>query len=132
MSTAATPVTTMANTFNWMPGSSEAAAQMLDQVGGLGTLMTGWHPGAIGETCGILILIVGVILAWRQVIDWRVPLVYLLTIAVAAASALIGGVAISGRSWLLWYPLVHVQRRRDLRRRVHADIRSRAGPAQDA
>ena len=110
VSTAATPVTTMANTFNWMPGSSEAAAQMLDQVGGLGTLMTGWHPGAIGETCGILILIVGAVLAWRQVIDWRVPLVYLLTIAVlAAASALIGGVAsYQGVPGFLWYPLVHV------------------------
>ena len=83
---------------------------MLDQVGGLGTLMTGWHPGAIGETCGILILIVGAILAWRQVIDWRVPLVYLLTIAVlAAASALIGGVAsYQGVPGFLWYPLVHV------------------------
>ena len=83
---------------------------LMTLIGGLGTLMTGWHPGAIGETCGILILIVGAILAWRQVIDWRVPLVYLLTIAVlAAASALIGGVAsYQGVPGFLWYPLVHV------------------------
>ena len=110
VATAATPVTTMANTFNWMPGTSETAAQMLDQVGGIGALLTGWHPGAIGETCGILILIVGAILAWRQVIDWRVPVVYLLTIAVlAAAAALIGGAAsYEGVPGFLWYPLVHV------------------------
>ena len=55
-------------------------------------------------------MIVGAILAWRQVIDWRVPVVYLLTIAVlAAAAALIGGAAsYEGVPGFLWYPLVHV------------------------
>ena len=43
VATAATPVTTMANTFNWMPGTSETAAQMLDQVGGI--LDRRRHPG---------------------------------------------------------------------------------------
>lgn len=110
VTTAATPIAYMADTYNWMPGSAEAAAGMVDSVGGLGTLLFGWYPGALGETSTLLILVVGAVLAWRQVIDYRIPLVYLASIFVlTAAAALIGGVgSYNGLPSVIWYPLVHL------------------------
>ena len=40
-------------------------------------LALGTYPGAIGETFSIAIILVGIYLAFRQVIDWRVPVTYL-------------------------------------------------------
>lgn len=45
-------------------------------------LLFGTVGGSIGETCKIAILAGGVYLAVRRVIDWRIPVVYLLTAAV--------------------------------------------------
>lgn len=108
--TSATPLTVIGTAFSWMPGSESAITAMMDQVGGLTTLFTGWYPGAIGETSALLILIVGVILAVRQVIDWRVPVVYLGTIFVlTAAVALFCGIgSYNGLPGFIWYPLVHL------------------------
>ncbi|MFR9118263.1 MAG: RnfABCDGE type electron transport complex subunit D [Merdibacter sp.] len=108
--TSATPLTVIGTAFSWMPGSESAITAMMEQVGGLTTLFTGWYPGAIGETSALLILIVGVILAVRQVIDWRVPVVYLGTIFVlTAAVALFCGIgSYNGLPGSPWYPLVHL------------------------
>ena len=65
----------------------------MSEIGGIGKLLTGWYPGAIGETSAIIILLVGVVLSIRRVIDWRVPAVYLGSIFVLAAGiALLRGV----------------------------------------
>ena len=48
-------------------------------------MFVGLYPGAIGETSALVILVVGVILAIRKVIDWRVPATYLITLFVLAA-----------------------------------------------
>lgn len=45
-------------------------------------LLFGYVGGSIGETCKIAILAGGVYLTARRVIDWRIPVVYLLTAAV--------------------------------------------------
>ena len=108
--TSATPLTVLATTFSWLPGSESAITQMMDSVGGLGTLFTGWYAGAIGETSALLILIVGAVLAYRQVIDWRVPVVYLGAIFVCTAiiAAFCGIGSYNGLPGFIWYPLVHL------------------------
>lgn len=108
--TSATPLTVLATTFSWLPGSESAITQMMDSVGGLGTLFTGWYAGAIGETSALLILIVGAVLAYRQVIDWRVPVVYLGAIFVFTEiiAAFCGIGSYNGLPGFIWYPLVHL------------------------
>jgi Na+-translocating ferredoxin:NAD+ oxidoreductase subunit D len=36
-------------------------------------LMTGMTAGSAGETCAVLILLGGLYLAWRRMLDWRIP-----------------------------------------------------------
>lgn len=108
--TSATPTTVIANDFNWLVVNPEMITEMFDQIGGLQTLFTGWYPGAIGETSALVILLVGVVLAIRKVIDWRVPVIYLGSIFVLTfAIALMRGVGNYGSlPGYIWYPLLHL------------------------
>ena len=108
--TSATPTTVIASEFNWLVTNPEMIKDMMSEIGGIGQLLTGWYPGAIGETSAIIILLVGVVLSIRRVIDWRVPAVYLGSIFVLAAGiALLRGVgSYDGIPGFIWYPLVHV------------------------
>lgn len=108
--TSATPTTVIASDFNWLVTNPEMIKEMMSEIGGIGKLFTGWYPGAIGETSAVIILLVGVVLSIRRVIDWRVPAVYLGSIFVLAAGiALMRGVgSYDGIPGFLWYPLVHV------------------------
>jgi len=45
-------------------------------------LLLGNTAGSLGETCGLLIIICGFILAIRRTFDWRIPVSILLTVAV--------------------------------------------------
>lgn len=107
---AATPTTLIANGYNWLVVNPEMISSMMQDVGGLGTLFTGWYPGGMGETSALVILVVGIVLAIRGVIDWRTPLIYLVSIFVlAAAIALFRGVGgYQGIPGFIWYPLLHV------------------------
>ena len=108
--TSATPTTVIASEFNWLVTNPEMIKDMMSEIGGIGKLLTGWYPGAIGETSAIIILLVGVVLSIRRVIDWRVPAVYLGSIFVLAAGiALLRGVgSYDGIPGFIWYPLVHI------------------------
>jgi Na+-translocating ferredoxin:NAD+ oxidoreductase subunit D len=108
--TSATPTTVMASTYNWLPANATVLEAFLDQFGGFTGLALGTYAGAIGETCTILILIIGVILSVRQIIDWRVPVVYLGTIFVlTAVIALISGIgSYHGIPAVIWYPVLHL------------------------
>lgn len=57
-----------------------------DAINGFGVsdLLLGTYFGAMGEVFTIAILLVGVFLAIREVINWRIPLFYLGTIALSA------------------------------------------------
>ena len=81
--TGATPTSAMAAQ-NWIINSSEGMSKFLSGFGGLGNMFVGMYPGAIGETSALVILVVGIILAVRKVIDWRVPATYLITLFVLA------------------------------------------------
>lgn len=108
--TQATPTGTLAGTFRWLPGSADALNSFLDFYGGFGSLFLGTYPGAMGETFALVILVCGVYLAWKNVIDWRVPVCYLGTIAIiAAVIAIASGIdPWNGIPAFLWYPLLHL------------------------
>lgn len=106
----ATVTTKIANEFNWLAVDSEMITSMMKATGGLTTLFTGWYAGAIGETSAALLLVLGVILAIRKVIDWKVPTVYLGTIfVITSVIALMTGVgSYEGIPGFIWYPLMHL------------------------
>lgn len=108
--TGATPTATIASTYNWMPSTASALDAFLGQFGGFGGLAIGTYPGAIGETFTLLILVVGIVLCLRNVIDWRVPVMYLGTIFVMTAviAVLSGFESYHGIPSFIWYPLLHL------------------------
>ena len=80
--TAATPTTALAAT-NWF---GELNISLAD-------LYLGNYQGALGETFTILILILGAILAFKKVLDWRIPVAYLGTAFILAfISGLVMGI----------------------------------------
>ncbi|HHX51978.1 MAG TPA: RnfABCDGE type electron transport complex subunit D [Erysipelothrix sp.] len=90
----ATPVSSV-NAQSWTVAAG-GFEKFLEGFGGWTGLLTGWHPGAIGETPAILMLILGVVLIVRQVIDWRITISYLITLFVMGlVFALIGGMDLS-------------------------------------
>ncbi|NQV52925.1 MAG: RnfABCDGE type electron transport complex subunit D [Flavobacteriales bacterium] len=48
-------------------------------------LMLGTIPGSVGETSGLLLLLMGVYLLWRGIINWRIPASILGTVALLSA-----------------------------------------------
>ena len=50
----------------------------------IGPLFLGNTAGSLGETCGLLIILCGVVLALRRTFDWRIPVAVLLAVAIAS------------------------------------------------
>lgn len=101
VTTGPTPIASIAQ-MGWLITDNSILGGFLDQFGGLWGLFTGWYPGAIGETSALLIIVVGVILGVRKVLDWKVPVFYVGTVFVlATVIALVSGAG-------LWYPMYHV------------------------
>lgn len=90
----ATPATMLAGT-HWM-GGTDFSYTLMD-------LITGNHGGTLGETCIWLILLVGIVLAFRKVYDARIPVAYLGTILIlSGVYALMNGLD------LATYPVMHL------------------------
>lgn len=108
--TSATPTALIANSYGWVPANADALDGFLSQVGGWSSLFLGTYPGALGETFTIAIVLIGIFLIVRKIIDWRVPVVYLGTIFVMTAIvAIITGVgSYHGISGFIWYPVLHL------------------------
>lgn len=108
--TSATPTGVLAGTFKWLPGTQASLQSFLDYCGGWTGLFFGNYAGAIGETCTFLILVVGIILIIRNVIDWRMPVFYLGTIfVIAMVIAMLEGIeSYNGIPGWLWYPCLHL------------------------
>jgi len=99
--TSATPISSIAN-LGWIITDTTQIEPFLSQFGGISGLLFGWYPGAIGETSALLIMLIGVFLAVKNVLDWRIPVFYIGTLfTLASLIALIQGVGI-------WYPLYHI------------------------
>lgn len=73
--TSATPATTLASV--GQIASSGDFSVFLNDFGGLFNLGLGMYQGAMGETCSILIIVLGIYLTIVNVIDWRIPVTYL-------------------------------------------------------
>ncbi len=48
----------------------------------IGDLLIGSTSGSLGETCGVLILLCGLFLAWKNYLNWRIPASIFLTVIV--------------------------------------------------
>lgn len=110
LTTSATPTGVLAGSFRWMPGTADALNSFLESVGGWFGLAMGTYPGAIGETFSIAIVLVGIVLIVRNVIDWRMPAVYLGTIFIITFFiAIFSGIQPYGfvPGWI-WYPMLHL------------------------
>lgn len=108
--TSATPTALIANSYGWVPANADALDGFLYQVGGWSSLFLGTYPGALGETFTIAIVLIGIFLIVRKIIDWRVPVLYLGTIFVMTAIvAIITGVgSYHGIPGFIWYPVLHL------------------------
>lgn len=62
-----------------------AVNHSLASTPGLGDLMSGFHPGSMGETALPLILLGGLFLLWRKIISWHIPVSMLATLFVLGA-----------------------------------------------
>jgi len=72
-------------------GATPLAVQKFDHVtADIGSLFLGTVPGSVGETSALLILLGGIYLAFRQMLDWRIP-----------TSMLLGAFITSGAFYLL-------------------------------
>lgn len=100
--TTATPTSYMANQLGWVVENEILAERLLEKFGGLGNMLLGFYQGGIGETFSLAIIAVGIFLAIRKVIDWRVPVFYVGTVFVL--STIIGVAHDSG----MWYPIFSV------------------------
>lgn len=101
ITTSATPISAMKNA-GWMIKDAAVTQKFLEQFGGLTNLFVGWYPGAIGETSALVILLVGLYLAYRKVLDWKVPVVYVGSVFLfTTVIALVNGIG-------LWYPMFHI------------------------
>ncbi len=101
VTTGATPISSMANA-GWLIKDANITEKFLDQFGGLSNLLLGWYPGALGETSALLIILVGIYLAYRKVLDWKVPVVYVGSVFLfTTVIALTNGVG-------MWYPMFHI------------------------
>ncbi|MDO4467030.1 MAG: RnfABCDGE type electron transport complex subunit D [Bacillota bacterium] len=107
--TGATPTSELANTLHWIP-TGDNLSSVISGYKGFTSLFLGTYPGGIGETFTLAILLVGVVLSLRQVIDWRVPSVYLGTMAImTAVIALLSGLgSYNGIPAIIWYPFLHI------------------------
>lgn len=98
--TNATPANLMAS-FNWLPSAAAFDSKAFAHIS-LNDLAFGNHFGTIGETFALVIIVLGIFLAIRRVIDWRIPVVYVSTLFVGAA--IVGFINDIG----IWYPLAFV------------------------
>lgn len=98
--TNATPANLM-NSFNWLPSTAAFESKAFAHIT-LKDLALGQHFGTIGETFAVLIILVGIFLVIRKVIDWRIPVIYIGTLFIS--SWIIGTVNGLG----IMYPIVFV------------------------
>ena len=86
---------------------SEAVLQ-LSMAPSYGDLFLGFVPGCIGEVSALALLLGGIVLIALKIVNWEIPLAYLVTSALLAW--VFGGLAVHGQSPALFSgdPLFHV------------------------
>ncbi len=85
---AALPDSTLAAPFmhaevDAISGATPLAEMKFEHTGpDVGSLLVGNTSGSLGETAALLLIAIGIILAWRRTFDWRIPVALLATVAV--------------------------------------------------
>ena len=96
----ATPMQSLAS-MNWIV-KPDVFNEFVSQFGGLSNLFIGNYYGGVGETSFLVIGLVGIVLAIRRVIDYRIPLVYMSVIFIGSSIvAFTNGMG-------LYYSLYHI------------------------
>jgi Na+-translocating ferredoxin:NAD+ oxidoreductase subunit D len=86
-----------------VPGARPA---LLPSLPPMEEMLIGTHPGGIGETCAILILIAGLYLVYRNYVKWQLPASFLLAAGAVAAVAPVQFVGTGGTAHTVWLPFV--------------------------
>ncbi len=76
----ATPLTHLNSLSHSIGSYNLSYEQVVQTYGSLYDLLLGFKPGALGETSGILCILGGLYLLLRKVIDWRIPIFYIVTV----------------------------------------------------
>jgi len=95
--TGATPLTTIKSS-GWA-ASSDVLSGVVSKFGGFGSFLLGGYASVIGSTCAIVIILCFLFLAWQKDIDWKIPLVYLVSVFVM--SLIVGLIKGSGFTFAL-------------------------------
>ena len=68
--------------YDAVSGATPLSAWKFDrQIAATSDLVLGFTSGSLGETCAVLILLGGIYLAARRMLNWRIPVVILATVA---------------------------------------------------
>ena len=67
---------------SWLPAGTKAAMDGLKEIASVGDMFLGKIGGSMGEISALMLLIGGVYLLWRKVINWQTPVAYIATVAV--------------------------------------------------
>lgn len=89
-------VVTTATPLAMMKGGSFDA---LLETYGVSDMFVGNIPGSLGEVSALMLLIGGLYLIWRKVINWQTPVAYIATVAVLTFLFPLSG---SGLEWMLY------------------------------
>ena len=80
----------------------ETHDQILHGLLDMGQMLLGQHGGSIGEVSIFMLLLGGLYLIWKKLIDWRIPVFYLATVAVLT------GIYGAVMGYLSTFPLYHL------------------------
>lgn len=101
LSTGPTPIGSI-NSQGWTI-ALDGADKFLEPFGGLFGKFIGWHAGSLGETSILLLLLIGIVLIIRDVIDFRITVFYLFSVWLFSFL-----IALVAQMDLVAYPLIHV------------------------
>ncbi len=68
--------------FDATTGATPLAALKAGEAVDIKAMLIGTTAGTIGETSAILLILGGLYLLWKKVIDWRIPFTYIVTLAI--------------------------------------------------
>jgi Na+-translocating ferredoxin:NAD+ oxidoreductase RnfD subunit len=92
----------------YVPGELDRAPPTLtDALPPINDLLYGATPGAIGETCAVLILVAGLYLIYRNYVTGHLPVAMLAGAAIVAAIAPVHLAGPAGQPRIVWYPFFH-------------------------
>jgi Na+-translocating ferredoxin:NAD+ oxidoreductase subunit D len=87
-----------------LPDMKQIKPSVIMRMPRINELLYGARPGAIGETCIIVIIVAGVYLVYRHYVKWQLPVAFILSAAVVAA---IAPIHLTKPANEIWWPIVH-------------------------